>query len=625
MLATRKVGEMRQRWFYGWSFVCGVSFMGCQWLLDAERYCMPSDADCSLGAEGDGGAAVNPAGNGSAGSQNGTGTQGGSGSGSGGAPGDDLAGGGGNVGGAPDLPVAAVIDPDAGSPDAGADSCGTSDCDDGACRVPFTHGTLQAALDDAACSEVLVSAGTYRENLYITRALTLAGVPGGVVIDGNRAGSVIVSEVASGAVVLRDLRVTNGLATLGAGILNTGTLRLENTQVDGNLALVDNAAGAGIHSSGPLTLVGSTVAENELLGIGTGAGIHASAALHISAGSEVSGNRLSAPAGDLQGAGVFVDGAELRIEDSRVSGNTVELASAPGSVEGGGLFVRGGAGLVIARSEISDNECQIESAQNSSPTRRGAGLALHAEGPSPVEVRLTEVSFSGNTLSAPGSGDLAGAAMFLTGNVQVVTARSSFTNNSAGPGVGGAVALNPDVGQSIDASFTNCTLSGNVAYAAGAVAASGSGSVALRFFNATIVNNRGGTGGSPGGISSGVLATVELSNSILFGNDDSQHPNCTGSGFTSNGYNLFGSLEGCPIEPLDTDIIALALELGPLATYGGRTLMHGIPADSAAYDAGNPFGCSDATGLLQVDQRGLTRHQGRCDIGAFEVQGTPPG
>lgn len=588
---------------------------------------MQNDSDCLLREEDDAGA--EPIGRDESGAAppNGTGTVGGSGSEPGGTPGGALAGRGGNPGtsGAPIPPVVSVVDLDAGSLDAGADSCGVSGCDEEGCRVPLTHGTLQAAIDDAECAEIFVQAGTYRENLNIARALTLVGAPGGVVIDGNGAGSVIVSEAASGTVVLRNLRVTNGSAPRGAGILNTGRLRLESTRVDSNRVLGNNTAGAGIFSSGPLTLVGSTVADNELVGLARGAGIHASAALQILEGSEISGNRLSAPEGDLQGAGVFADAAELRIEDSRVSGNTVEIDSAPGSVEGAGLFVQGGAGLVIARSAISDNEGRVASAQNTSPTRRGAGLALHADGPAPAEVRLTEVSFSGNALFAPGSGSLGGGAVFMTGNVRLVTARSSFTNNSAGPGVGGAVALNADVDQSIDASFSNCTLSGNVAFAAGGVAASGGGSVSLRVFNATIVNNRGGTGGSPGGISTGVRATVELSNSILFGNDDSEHPNCTGSGFTSNGFNLFGSLEDCPIQPLDSDIIAVALELGPLATSGGLTLTHSIAAGSLAHDAGNPFGCSDGTGLLQVDQRGSDRHQGRCDIGAFEVQGVANG
>jgi hypothetical protein len=67
-------------------------------------------------------------------------------------------------------------------------------------------------------------------------------------------------------------------------------------------------------------------------------------------------------------------------------------------------------------------------------------------------------------------------------------------------------------------------------------------------------------------------------------------------------------------------------KLGPLAPNGGPTQTVALVAGSPAIDAGDPAGCSDDDGVaLAADQRGISRPQGaRCDIGAFELQQTPP-
>jgi hypothetical protein len=59
-----------------------------------------------------------------------------------------------------------------------------------------------------------------------------------------------------------------------------------------------------------------------------------------------------------------------------------------------------------------------------------------------------------------------------------------------------------------------------------------------------------------------------------------------------------------------------------LANNGGLTFTRALFIGSAAIDAGNPKSCTDPAGvLLSMDQRGLKRpSDGRCDIGAFELQ-----
>ena len=52
----------------------------------------------------------------------------------------------------------------------------------------------------------------------------------------------------------------------------------------------------------------------------------------------------------------------------------------------------------------------------------------------------------------------------------------------------------------------------------------------------------------------------------------------------------------------------------PLTNNGGRTLTHALADDSIAINTGNNATC------VARDQRGFTRNDRECDVGAFEVQ-----
>lgn len=61
----------------------------------------------------------------------------------------------------------------------------------GSCTVGASHGTIQAAVLDPACSSVELPAGTYAESVVVTRSLSLLGpsgatatISGGLVADG---------------------------------------------------------------------------------------------------------------------------------------------------------------------------------------------------------------------------------------------------------------------------------------------------------------------------------------------------------------------------------------------------------------------------------------------------------
>lgn len=79
------------------------------------------------------------------------------------------------------------------------------------CSVPSAnYPTIQAAVDDVACTEIVVAAGTYVESVEIQRSLSLTGdSPGTTVIEGR------VSATGAGVeLTLDDLKVDAGASSV---------------------------------------------------------------------------------------------------------------------------------------------------------------------------------------------------------------------------------------------------------------------------------------------------------------------------------------------------------------------------------------------------------------------------
>jgi hypothetical protein len=170
--------------------------------------------------------------------------------------------------------------------------------------------------------------------------------------------------------------------------------------------------------------------------------------------------------------------------------------------------------------------------------------------------------------------------------------------------------------------LNNVTVSNNNASTTGgAVVASTTGGGNLFLNNSTISQNTA-TGGSGIEIDSG---TVTTQNTIIAGNGGGNVPDCNstyGGVLQSLGFNVVGNVSGCNFTSATGDRTGLNPNLGPLQNNGGPTLTHALLPGSPAINAGNPLGCADNLGnLLNTDQRGMPR-VGRCDIGAYEFQGT---
>jgi hypothetical protein len=138
-------------------------------------------------------------------------------------------------------------------------------------------GSLRQAIADSASDGVIEFgvSGTIlltSSKLLIAKNLTINGpTSGGVTIDGNAASEVI--RIDTGNVVkLTNLTITNGRNSAGGGIINIGTLTVENSTISGNDA--SNGEGGGILNIGTLTLRNTTVSGNtSSAGGGVGGGI----------------------------------------------------------------------------------------------------------------------------------------------------------------------------------------------------------------------------------------------------------------------------------------------------------------------------------------------------------------
>ena len=313
-------------------------------------------------------------------------------------------------------------------------------------------GSLRQAMLDANASSAAADTITFSVSGTITLVSPLSTITGAggpltidgsgrtITVDGNNA--VRPFEVGGGAnVTIKAITITRGLGPDGAGgILNLGTLLLDNVTVSANTTLFNGAGifhagqlltlqsstisgnsaginGGGIASNGPLTILNSTIRNN---GAGDGGGISQEGVSLTITNSTISGNTASTSAGI---SAVSFAPQTVAITNSTISGNT-SSGSFSGFAGGGLYFAHNGAvqTVSIIHSTITGNQ---------GPAGSGGGVVV--DGPSVVTVSNSIVA--GNT--AASSVDCAGTAATFTGKNVVSAAGSGCP---AGPTV---IAANP--------------------------------------------------------------------------------------------------------------------------------------------------------------------------------------
>ena len=209
----------------------------------------------------------------------------------------------------------------------------------GPCLVPSTaYPTIQAAVNDAACATVNVAAGTYSENISISRNVSIRGdSQATTIVDGGSSGTVF--TINSGTVTLKGLTIRNGSADVGGGIYNhfSGTLTIQNSTVSGNSATI----GGGIYNEiAKLTIRNSTISGNSAT-FGGGGIINDIGTLTIQ-NSTISGNSAA-----RFGGGISNSLGALTVQNSTISGNSA-------SNFGGGIHNDNGT-VLLTRTKVVNN------------------------------------------------------------------------------------------------------------------------------------------------------------------------------------------------------------------------------------------------------------------------------
>jgi predicted outer membrane repeat protein len=410
-----------------------------------------------------------------------------------------------------------------------------------------------------------------------------------------------------------DSTISGNSASDGGGIYSRGMLTILNSTISDN-------NGGGIYTrDSNLKVIDSTISGNSKDGVG--GGIHSRYSSVMISGSTISGNTATYSSG---GGGIYSNGA-LYVIDSTISDNSTGgrgggikgsfVTVTNSTVSGNSAGDRGGgisaSELIVANSIIRDNSAAS-----------GGGIESRSG-----SVTVTNSTISGN--SAVGIGFTRGGGGIVGRSISATN--STISDNSTSDDGGGI--------NGIFVTVANSTISGNSAGGSGGGIFFGDlGNRMLTL--STVTNNEAPDGHGSGVASSGYAspydsARTEVRSTIIAGNvhSDVDVVNGPTNWFISNGYNLIGTGNAIGTFAETGDQTGVVPLLAPLADNGGPTLTHAPLPGSPAIDAGDPAAVAGMNGVPAFDQRGAPFGRvfdgdgvggARMDVGAFELPPLPP-
>lgn len=434
----------------------------------------------------------------------------------------------------------------------------------------------------------------------VSDGVTIAGPGAGVLaVDGQNSHRLIRLGTGGEQVQISDLTFRRGRSVGGGAIyaevtpLRIDGMRIEDSEsVSGSTPARCGAAGTG-GVGGAIFARNSAVEINDsVIADSKGSGRGGAICLQVGSPLNVTGSEILSSASTNDGGAIAAFGdSPVTIERSTLSGNRTGADEADG-----GAVYADSSDVEIAESTLSGNLAL---------GRDSSGGAVYATGTSRISVYSS--TFAGNR--APDydfSGS--GGAIAAFGGEPLTVEGSSFSDNEAGQGGGGAIRTRVDLDVENSTFFDNSSLSGSAIYSTG-------GQIDAESITATANDNADAAislDGAGGSIRNSIVTGNRREAPDFLGSDlrgDSPQPlalSHTQFGSAFSYLNAGGNI-------LDPDPV-----LGPLADNGGPTETMAISTASPAYNAGST--------TEQGDQRGVPRPQnGSDDIGAYELDDTAPG
>ena len=241
----------------------------------------------------------------------------------------------------------------------------------------------------------------------------------------------------------------------------------------------------------------------------------------------------------------------------------------------------------------------------------GGAIAANTQGvdPGPSYFSIVESTFSEN------SSDNDAGAIFNGGTTEMLVDQSVFfANSSSVNGVGGAIHNAGYSGDNPVLTVINSTFSNNTSVQAGGAIlndSTGVGMARANLIHNTFADNTSdhrGSGISNVSFDPTLQSVITMTGNIIANSPPGEDCYNQDGSIIDGGYNLVE--DGSCGFPAAGDPL-----LAPLADNGGETQTHALLPGSPAIDAIPSIECQ-----VTIDQRGETREDWACDVGAFEMQ-----
>ena len=377
---------------------------------------------------------------------------------------------------------------------------------------------------------------------------------------------------------------------------DTATSQDGKTAVEKKVEIVDGTITGGTDSG--VKIIGADV-KLENVNVtgnssqGNGGGIYVEDGSVEIIGGSISGNSAAGTneRGAQGGGGIYAKNSDVVLTDTTISGNTVTGSGK----DGGGVLVKNGS-LTINDSTISDN------------TAPDQGGGIHVEW---SELKITDSTVSGNK-AANGAGIFMADTDVPKNETEHTITKTTIENNTAS-NLGGGVY----VGNNSDVTITDSTLEGNTAASQGGAIVAYSGRN-ITLDNTTVKGNKAISGGAIHALGTAVTDThITLENNTEF----------TGNNATSG-----AGIYACTIagNPLQIDILNSKINNNTATSYGGGIFAYnGVKvradgADISGNTAANAGGVCiyDATCSLTASNGTVFRENSAASGGAIQNGGT---